>query len=64
MRKLTLRKEALAELSTDEMTKVVGGGTLKDCVDLSDVFCPTDPCITTPVTQLRCLLSLEANYCS
>lgn len=59
MRKLHLSKEVLSELSTDEMTAVVGatvGG-------LKTRFCPTDPCITPPVSQLRCSYSLSPEVC-
>ena len=63
MRKLTLRKEELIELTTDEMTDVVGGGgTLKEC--LVTQVCVTDPCITPPVTGLRCALSLGEYACA
>ena len=62
MRKLTLRKEVLAELTTDEMTQVVGGGTLKECFVTQ--VCLTDPCITDPVTGLRCALSLGEYACA
>lgn len=55
MRKLTLRKEALAELTTDELSDVVGGA--------SGALCPTDPCITPPVSQLRCSFSLAEEVC-
>ena len=58
MRKLTLRKEALAELTTDEMSQIVGG--TKTSVD-SIITCP---CITPPISGLRCTLSLEENVCS
>jgi bacteriocin-like protein len=50
MRKLTLRKEVLTELTNDELSSIVGGAPA------SIVICLTDPCITTPVTGLRCLL--------
>ena len=59
MRKLSLNKEVLAELSAAELGAVaaatVGG--------LKTQFCPTDPCITEPVTQLKCLLSLGPDAC-
>lgn len=52
MRKLTLRKETLTELSSDELTAVVGG--------TPDTWvCVTDPCITRPVTGIWCLIELE-----
>jgi hypothetical protein len=57
MRKLSLAREVLAELSTDELSGVVGG-TVKT------QLCPTDPCITTPVSQLRCTLSLAPAVCA
>jgi hypothetical protein len=58
VRKLTLRKESLAELSTDELAVVVGGAETKVCV--------TDPCITPPppTRQLACTLSLGPDVCS
>ncbi|HEU0132343.1 MAG TPA: hypothetical protein VFQ85_15265 [Mycobacteriales bacterium] len=52
MRTLTLRKELLAELTGEELGQVGGAG-------LNTQVCLTDPCITTPVTGLRCLLSLD-----
>ncbi|HWL37781.1 MAG TPA: class I lanthipeptide [Frankiaceae bacterium] len=55
MRKLSLRKESLAELSTDELAVVVGGAETKVCV--------TDPCITPPVSQLKCSFSIAAEVC-
>ena len=48
MRKLSLRKESLTELSTDELTAVVGGD--------ATAICLTDPCITRPVTGIWCLI--------
>lgn len=59
MRTLRLNKEVLSELSAAELG-AVGGGTVGD---LKTRFCPTDPCITEPVTQLRCLLSLGEHAC-
>lgn len=58
MRKLTLRKESLAELSTDELAVVVGGAKTQVCV--------TDPCITPPppTRQLACTLTLAPDFCS
>lgn len=56
MRKLTLSKEVLTELSSDELTVVVGG-TIKSQV------CLTDPCITPPVSQLRCSYTLAPEVC-
>jgi hypothetical protein len=47
MAKLTLRKEVLAELSTDDLRVVVGGAT--------GLLCLTDRCITTPYSGLECL---------
>jgi hypothetical protein len=55
MRKLTLRKEVLAELSSDELSAVVGAAQTQVCV--------TDPCITAPVSQLRCTFSILADVC-
>lgn len=46
MRKLTLRKDTLAELSADELSAVAGGAS---------ALCFTDPCITRPVTGIWCL---------
>ena len=59
MRKLTLAKEVLTELSADELVAVAGAtvGNLKT------ELCPTDPCITEPISQLRCLLSLGPAIC-
>lgn len=56
MRKLTLNKEVLAELTTHELSAIVGG-------QQSGRFCPTDPCITPPVSQLRCTFSLGPDLC-
>ena len=58
MRKLTLRKEALAELTTDELSAINGAADTRICV--------TDPCITPPppTNDLRCTLSLEEGVCS
>ncbi|MDQ1711081.1 MAG: hypothetical protein QOE45_531 [Frankiaceae bacterium] len=50
MRKLSLSREVLAELSTDELSQVVGG-------QATFVICLTDPCITRPVTGIWCLLT-------
>lgn len=52
MRKLTLRKESLAELSSDELTLVVGGD--------ATAICLTDPCVTRPVTGIWCLLKTSS----
>ena len=46
MRKLTLRKESLAELTTDELAGVVGAAETKICV--------THRCIT-PGSLTQCL---------
>ena len=51
MRKLSLRKEVLAELTSDELSQVVGG----EAPGSVGGFCPTDPCITRPVTGIWCL---------
>lgn len=56
MRKLVLRKESLVELTTDEMSKIVGGAETRICII-------TDPCITPPVSGLRCTLSLAEDVC-
>lgn len=50
MRKLTLKFDRLAELSTDQLEQVGGG-------EASRPFCLTDPCITRPVTGIWCLLT-------
>lgn len=55
MRKLTLRKEVLSELSSAELAAVVGGAQTQICL--------TDPCITPPVSQLRCSFSLAEEVC-
>lgn len=55
MRKLSLRKEALAELTADELTAVVGGAKTEICL--------SDPCITPPPTRLDCTFSLAAEVC-
>ena len=55
MRKLSLRKEVLTALTTDELSAVVGG--------VSGALCPTDPCITPPVSQLKCTFSLAEGVC-
>jgi hypothetical protein len=55
MRKLNLSKETLAELSTDDLTLVVGGQAT-----LAVACFVTNPCITTPVTGLRCYLTGSA----
>jgi hypothetical protein len=49
MRKLTLKKETLAELSTSELTSVVGAAlTLKTCGPTTSLYCGSayDACIT------------------
>lgn len=46
MRKLTLRKDTLVELSSAELGAVAGGAS---------IVCLTDPCITRPVTGIWCL---------
>ena len=56
MRKLILRKESLAELTTDELTDVVGGA--------SGELCPTNPCITPPPSQLKCTFTLGPAVCT
>lgn len=47
MRTLALRKDVLTELTTDELTAVVGA-------DATGILCVTDPCITNPATYLGC----------
>lgn len=59
MRTLRLNKEVLTELSAAELGAVAGATV----GDLKSKFCPTDPCITEPVTQLKCLLSLGPQAC-
>ena len=55
MRKLSLRKDVLTELTTDELALVAGGQEiLSNQVCLSGI-CLTDPCITPPVTGIWCL---------
>ena len=49
MRKLTLRKESLTEMTADELTDVVGAAATRICL--------TDPCVTRPVTGIWCLLT-------
>jgi len=46
--RLTLRKEPLADLSTDELTAVGGAGT-------TDIL--TNACVTIHCTGLTCLVS-------
>lgn len=55
VRTLSLKKEVLAELSTVELTAVVGGARTQ--------ICATDPCITPPISQLRCSFSLSPEVC-
>jgi hypothetical protein len=47
MRKLTLAKEVLTELSSEDMQVVVAGAT--------GVLCVTQGCVTTPYSGLDCL---------
>jgi len=55
MRKLSLRKEALTELGTDELAGVAGAGTQ---------VCVTDPCITPPPpSRIDCTFSLGPAVC-
>jgi hypothetical protein len=55
MRTLSLSKETLTELNPVELSAVVGGAVSK--------LCATDPCITPPVSQLRCSFSLAPEVC-
>lgn len=55
MRKLTLRKEVLAELTSDELAGVVAAAGTQ--------LCPTDPCITQPISYLKCTFSLGPAVC-
>ena len=57
MRKLILNKEILAELSSDELTFVVGGQQPEPSYANP---CPTPP---TPFSQLRCTFSLSPYFC-
>lgn len=50
MRKLTLRKDTLAELTSTDLEQVVAG-------EGATAICLTDPCITRPVTGIWCLLT-------
>ncbi len=61
MRKLHLSKEVLSELSDAELGAIAGATAT--ATELTAQFCPTDPCITEPVTQLKCLLSLGPHPC-
>lgn len=47
MRTLSLRKDTLTELGSDELAQVAGAAATAVCV--------TDPCITRPVTGIWCL---------
>ena len=47
VRKLTLRKDTLAELASDELARVAGAAATEICL--------TDPCVTRPVTGIWCL---------
>ena len=43
MRRLTLKKETVAELTAEDLGAVVAGGTLSVCVCISGVVaCPTN----------------------
>ena len=55
MRKLSLVKDVLSELSTDELVSVVGAA--------ATAICLTDPCITRPVSKLDCTFSLGEGFC-
>jgi hypothetical protein len=55
MRKLSLNKEVLADLTTDELGLVLGAQATP--------LCATDPCITPPISQLRCTFSLGPAVC-
>lgn len=58
MRKLRLRKESLSDLTTDELSSVVGGAPSLI------VYCPTDPCIPPqPSRHLGCTFSLGPDVC-
>ncbi len=54
MRTLTLRKEALASLTTDELTSVGAAGT-------TDLL--TQACVTQTCTGIMCLLSNGGPLC-
>ena len=56
MRRLTLRKETIAELTTTSLRSVVGGGqlsyscppTFEGCTETLDVYCVTQPIAVGP----------------
>lgn len=54
-KKLSLRKDVLSELSTEDLAAVIGGAETK--------LCATDPCITPPPSQLPCTFSLSPAVC-
>ena len=54
MRRLTLTKDVLTELTTDELTAVVGGRT---------IMRETESC-TPPQSQVNCLFTLIREVCS
>jgi hypothetical protein len=56
MRKLSLSKEVLSELTTQEMRVVVAGATGALCIEVI-----TERCITTPYSGLDCL---SDRYCN
>jgi hypothetical protein len=58
MRRLSLTKEVLTELDPAELGAVVGGAQT-----VKSRLCPTDPCVTPPVSQLRCSYSLSPEVC-
>lgn len=52
-RRLTLRRELLTELTSDELTEVVGGSpNTKSCPDHT-YYCVTGPAICDRLTQSR-----------
>jgi hypothetical protein len=53
MRKLTLSREVLTELNSDELGQIVGAQATAICLI-------TNPCITRPVTGLTCYLTGNA----
>ncbi len=60
MRKLTLKKETVVELTTDELTNVLGGAatkTLKTCEPTLSLTCGSE--IDACLTARGCTMSLD-----
>jgi len=55
MRKLSLNKEVLADLTTDELGLVLGAQATP--------LCATEPCITPQPSQFKCTFSLSPAVC-